>query len=408
MIELRRCPYPYRAMLAICSDLDETSDRQTYWEIMRFLNSTEPTRMGTGVGLEVANTIYFDMPPAQFAYWNTDETGRQMVRALLRSGHVDCLHSYGDHATTRDHAQRALDELDRHDCHPQVWIDHATAPSNFGADITRGYGDVPGHAAYHADLTCAFGVRYVWRGRITSVIGQDRPRSLRGLFNPRHPLLSCRTITKELLKGVLARLGSRKYALHGPNQLLQRSQLRDGREVYEFLRCNPFWGGIGEAATADGLAQALTAKMLDRLVQRGGTCILYTHLGKIREPGTPFAAPTRTALQRLAEEYRAGRILVTTTRRLLGYQRALDEIALQTRTDATSTHIDLQTARARNGSAPLVRADLNGLTLYAPEPHRVRLSIDGVPVANVQRNSPDDLGRASLMLPWPRLELPCL
>jgi hypothetical protein len=29
-VKLRRFPYPYRAMLAICSDLDETPDRHVY------------------------------------------------------------------------------------------------------------------------------------------------------------------------------------------------------------------------------------------------------------------------------------------------------------------------------------------------------------------------------------------
>ncbi len=88
--------------------------------------------MGPGVGLEVGNSIYFDMPPDQFAYWNTDDAGREMVRALIRSGHIDCLHSYGDLATTRRHAARALDELARHDCRLRVWIDHGTAATNFG------------------------------------------------------------------------------------------------------------------------------------------------------------------------------------------------------------------------------------------------------------------------------------
>ena len=39
--------------------------------------------------------FYFDMPPDQFAYWNTDDAGREMVRALIRSGHIDCFHSFG-------------------------------------------------------------------------------------------------------------------------------------------------------------------------------------------------------------------------------------------------------------------------------------------------------------------------
>ena len=31
-VQLRQLPYPYRAMLAICSDLDETPNRSVYWE----------------------------------------------------------------------------------------------------------------------------------------------------------------------------------------------------------------------------------------------------------------------------------------------------------------------------------------------------------------------------------------
>ena len=50
---LRKHPYPYRAMLAICSDLDETADHRLYSETVRFLNTRDSTAMGTGVGLEV-------------------------------------------------------------------------------------------------------------------------------------------------------------------------------------------------------------------------------------------------------------------------------------------------------------------------------------------------------------------
>ena len=40
-VRLWQKPYPYRAMLAICSDLDETPDRGVYLEIMQFLTSLE-------------------------------------------------------------------------------------------------------------------------------------------------------------------------------------------------------------------------------------------------------------------------------------------------------------------------------------------------------------------------------
>ena len=49
----------------------------------------------------------------------------------------------------------------------EMWLER------FGPDIMRGNGDVPGSTAYHADLTAAYGIRYVWRGRTTSITGQD-------------------------------------------------------------------------------------------------------------------------------------------------------------------------------------------------------------------------------------------
>lgn len=307
-------------MLAICSDLDETPDAETYFELMRFLNTTDTTSMGEGVGLEVGNTIYFDMPPGQFSYWNTEERSREKIRELIKSGHIDCLHSYGDLATTRAHAGRALEELERHNCRLTVWIDHAVAPTNFGADIMQGHGDEPGHSAYHADLTFAYGIRYVWRGRVTSVIGQDQPLSLRGIADWRHPGSSLKTLAKESAKQTLARCGSRKYSLHATNRILRPVRLRDNRyEGYEFLRCNPHWNGVSSCDTGWGIARVLTGRFLDRLVARRGTCILYTHLGKLGPSNRKFDEPTVHAFRQLGDYYRSGKILVTTTKRLLEF-----------------------------------------------------------------------------------------
>ena len=107
-------------MLAICSDLDETPDQHVFFETMRYLNTTEASSLGRGIGLEVGNSIYFDMPQGQFSYWNTDDEGRAMIRSLIQSGHIDCLHSFGDLATTRKHAERAWYELSRNNCKLEV------------------------------------------------------------------------------------------------------------------------------------------------------------------------------------------------------------------------------------------------------------------------------------------------
>ena len=399
-VALRPLPYPYRAMLAVCSDLDETPDREVYWDIARYLNSADMTAMGPGVDLEVGNTIYFDMAPEQFAYWNTDDAGRAMVRALIRSGHIDSFHSYGDLATTRAHAGRALDELERHGCRLAVWIDHAVAPSNFGADIMRGRGDLPGDAVYHADLTCGFGVRYVWLGRITSVIGQDVARSLRTILDRGHPAGSARTVAKEWAKGWLGRFGSRKYGMHAPNLALRRALLRDGRGVWEFLRTNPYWGGVENAATAAGLAEVVRRPFLDALVERGGVAMLYTHLGKVRDRRQPLPPATRDALRLLAAYRDAGQILVTTTRRLLDWCRRKREAIVETSESGQAIRVDLR--------LPQPEEAFDGLSLYVPPEGQVRVFLDGREVSGLRRNPPDHAGRASVSLEWPRLRFPCL
>lgn len=315
---MRGIPHPYQAALAICSDLDETPDYDTYFELMRFLNTTKTTSMGEGVGLEVGNSIYFDMAPGHVSYWNASDKDRERFRALMRSGHIDCLHSFGDLATTRQHAGRALDELSRHDCHLKVWVDHAVAPTNFGADIMQGHGDEPSHPAYHADLTMGYGVRYVWRGRVTSILGQDRPASFAGIADWRHPVASTRTLAVEATKQVLGACGSRKYRLHKGNRIMRPVRLRDNKcQAQEFLRSNPFWKGVSGHDTGWGIGEVLSRRFLDGLVARKGKCILYTHMGKLGPGMRRFSDATVRSFRLLAEYRRSGKILVTTTRRLL-------------------------------------------------------------------------------------------
>lgn len=405
-VQLRAFPHPYRAMMAICSDLDETPNREVYAQIARFLNTTDTTPMGPGVGLEVGNTIYFDMPSNQFAYWNTDEAGREMVWALIRSGHIDCLHSYGDLARTRRDAGRALEELTRHDCKLEVWIDHGTAPTNFDPDIMQGHGDEIGHAAYHADLTTDYGIQYIWRGRVTSVTGQDVPAQMEGILTWKHPVASGRTWLKELAKRSLARTDNAKYAMHGPNEIVRSALLRDGRQVQEFMRCNPHWGGVSSCEEGRAIGEVLTDETLGRLTDRGGLCLLYTHLGKIDDPKVPFNSKAVAGFRRLAGAFGDGRILVTTTRRLLGYRRAVRQITWVGTQD--DNHIRIAVDTRADGRSPdgLNDPDLAGLTFYVSDPEITSMTIDGRDVAHLEHNAPDHTGQASVSLPWPQLEFP--
>jgi len=410
-VTLRRAPWPYRAMLAICSDLDETPDASVYLEIARFLNTTDSTAMGPGVGLEVGNTIYFDMPPGQFSYWGTDDEGRDMACALMASGHIDAIHSWGDLADTRGHAERNLDELERRGCRLEVWIDHSQAPSNFGADIMRGSGDVPGSAAYHADLTLAYGVRYVWRGRTTGLTGQGvpvRPGAFAPMLSRRHAVVSARSLLKEGIKVALGRLGLSRWAMHGDNRVSRRCTLRDGQAAWEFLRSNPSWGGPGESATASGVAEVLTPRMLDHLVACEGTAILYTHLGKVRDPRRPFGPDTERAFRHLARLRDEGRILVTTTRRLLRHQAVQDTLRFRTALEGERIAITLESIDDPHTGPRLPSpADLDGLTLGHASERPVDLLLPDNRPLEVETVRGSD-GRTWVTRPWPSLRFPDL
>jgi hypothetical protein len=58
--DLRKFPYPYSAMLAICSDIDDTTleEFKTYH---KFLNTKEQTSHGEGLGLDVGDSMWFFM-----------------------------------------------------------------------------------------------------------------------------------------------------------------------------------------------------------------------------------------------------------------------------------------------------------------------------------------------------------
>jgi hypothetical protein len=357
-------------MMAICSDLDETPDRRVYWEIARFLNTTEQTWMGPGVGLEVGNSVFFWMPSNQFSYWGTDDAGREMVRSLISSRHIDCLHSYGDNACRREHAERVIAELERYGCKLKVWVDHSISPSNFGPDIMCGQGDVPTSTAYHADITTAYGIRYVWRGRTTGILGQNAPVNasvLAAMFEPRHPYASTRTLCKETAKVVLGHFSRPRWQMHAANDVCRPSRLRDGRPIWEFMRADPFWGGQSHADNADGISHVLTRKMLDLLVRRRAVWVLYTHLGKVTDPQEPFGQAARDGLRLLKAYHDSGAVLVTTTHRLLRYLTVRDCLRYRVERTGARWVVTFETIDDPvEGPRPPMLDELQGLTLETP------------------------------------------
>ena len=397
---LRTYPYPYRALFTVCSDLDETPNEAIYFETLRYLNTDQETKIGKGVNLEIGNTIYFRMPEDQFSYWNCTDAARMNIQKLIHSGHIDCLHSFGDFVNDRASALSCLTELEKHDCKIKVWIDHAQAPSNFDPDIMQGSGAEKDSEVYHADITIGeYGVKYVWKGRVTSVISQNNKRNLGGIVNMNFLKASFKTLLNEFAKGILGRLGSKKYKMHSDNRVLRGTTLADGTSVIEFMRSNPSWAGVSVFDKGRDIANVLTEKMIDRLVQQGGCSILYTHLGKIHSIDDPFGKDGRKAFEMLSRRQAMGDVLVTTTRRLLDYLCTRDALQYRVRESngRCQIHVDLNGVEIN---------ELSGMTWYVEDPESTDVFIDGKKVEDVTCNPMDSSMRRSISLPFQKLSFP--
>ena len=176
------------------------------------------------MGLEVGNTIYFEMPAHNFSYTNTDDDGRKKIMQLIESGHIDCLHSFGDFVNSREKIEQYWAEIRQSKRQIEVWIDHAQAPTNLDDDIMQGEGAINGADAFHTDLTVQTGaLPFIWKGRVTSIAAQNVSRNYAAIFNKKEILKSSKTILLEFVKGWFARFGSLVvlFALIGEFSLLK-------------------------------------------------------------------------------------------------------------------------------------------------------------------------------------------
>ena len=415
-VSLRRFPYPYKAAMAICSDIDETKTTEEFLEIQRFLNTKDATSMGKGVGLEIGNSFYFYDEDAEFSYFSHDEYAKRVIIDLIRAGYIDCLHSYGDGATSRDEILRALDVLHKADCKLDVWVNHYGARSNLSRKFEYLFGkcrgDDPDSNVYHADVTLEYGIRFVWVGAGTRMIGQSPPTmnalsTLSTVFDPRYPLRTGLSVAKEMRKSILGRWGEERFILHGLNELTRVTQLEDGQKVREFIRyCNhPI--SVSHGATSRGLAYVISRRALEHLEAAQGFMIVYTHLGKNSDCQQVIAQETQEALRNLEREYRDGQIYVTTTSKLLNYHHACQYLVWshQQNNGQIQINIDHVDDPVFGQSHPTLE-QLQGVTFYVPDNSRVDIYLRGVKLKDIRRYPPDESGVQSVAIPLTHLSFP--
>lgn len=389
--DVRKFPYPYNSMLAICSDIDDTTleEFETYH---KFLNTKEQTPYGEGIGLDVGDSMWMYMGCDSKAkvdkhgngydnimtyYKGTDASQKHNADKIVKyinSGWIDSLHTFGDFskdnekdtAFNRDLAIKAWDELKSIKANFKVWINHGNRANtqNFGAHSSSKFmsyqnGDNPNSPYYHTDLTINNGIKYIWNSLQDTNFGHDYP--------------------------------------------LYELSLVDGKKAWGFHRYNRgvVNGKDDWTWNTKYLHLQLTKNNLDNLVKHNQYSIVAQHLGIDAED--LFSEDNINSLRMLADYQSNGKILVAKTSRLLSYATAQKHI-LYTKGKVNNTeyiNINCISDPIFGKSTPSID-DLRGITFYSDNPENTVLLINNTVVDSneIQINSKDETGKGSISIKW--------
>lgn len=411
-IRVRPFPYPYKAALAISNDLDGIRTFREMKAIHDILNGRKMTPCGPGLGLEVSNSLhFFSVHPEQdetLSYFedtsDKPSSDAPALRQGIESGLLDSLHTWGNFSQKggffRKHAQLALEELQKYNLRISVWTNHGDRHNfqNLGRadslgdvrEVSSVRGDRSQVLEYHTDLARQLGVRYIWIKGLTQIVGQERPLNLqdwvgRGVLPGYYWLRSLAGKDQSVIRTERA---------SGPaqikNNLIRSITLRDGSSFYEILRY-----GFFHKDGSDNLPEILSLTFLRRLVETGGACLLYTHLGKGRpSPETPFSRDGYGALARLAQWAGDGQIWVTTVSRLCNYIELCQRLKLRSVSEENGLLVSGEFELRDDLSDPNVA----GLTFYGPQTQSCKLKIGELEYTPVV-NPADHTGRISFSVP---------
>ncbi len=397
-VALRPFPYPYRAGLAICSDIDGCT-KETFLRVHNALNAEQ-----SGLGLPVADSFFgVGRDQGQLAYFQEDgKTLSQdagFLRDALRHGLVDSIHSWGDFNNhppepdfLRPMAENLCREMDRHGIKVPIWINHGTPDNlqNFKARLQPGYaGDDPQSPLYTADLARSMGVGYYWDSELVPwPLSEAKGRGATGVFR-RAGLWG-----KNLAKGLMLQPGK----MRSNDQISQMASLmpfRDGSMNTCFPRYNNHPQGLWGLPTRHTLRYTLNSVVLNDLEEHGGCLIIYTHLGLPRYTGPPlFPIEDFTALLNLTDRYAKGRIWVAPTSQLLDHWSRSHSLEWEATQKQNTLVIEIMSFKDRQGNPILpVEENLAGLCFYTPEPDRTVFRLRGVELRPTI-NGKDHTGRS--------------
>jgi hypothetical protein len=412
-IRLRTFPYPYRAAVAICSDIDDTTPR-LFTAVHRLLSCEGDTSYGPGLGLEAADSLFVwsnqERVVGLLDHSDNPTTWAASLATLCQAGWIDSIHALGDfnavQGFSRRRAESAYRLLGEMGIRLKVWINHGNSDNkqNFYARLGTSFsGDEPGSDFYHHDLAAEYGIRYYWWHELT-----DLPLSPARPAIPRLYARLCSNSLKNAGKRLLGRSAMRRPTQSHKDVLLPM-QLRDGGRIQAFTRYNSHPDGIWTRPGRHTFRYQLTEEFLCRLIRWQGCAVVYTHLGQPAWDGeSPLFEPEDLeALLLLKDHAQNGEILVATTLRLLDYLTLRRYLRWEVKEEDGGKVIDLKAIDDPvDGRRVPEEAELRGLAFYCADPRKTSVRLCGTAIRGFVPFKADFSGRRGIHLPWRKLGLP--
>lgn len=382
---VRKVPYPFKAGLSISNDCEFMS-QEFFDSLMTFLNSSEQTILGKGLGLDVtASTFFYSAHKYNFSYFNGTNVNSKKssfsarMEEYLRSGWIDTIHAYGDFdgvgGFERNHALRVFEVLDRIGSVIPVFTNHGDSFNyqNIGGDAFYHKGDVSDEKAYHTDLLVQHGTKYIWTD--SAVFGD--------LKSIRERLKTISTANFQL----------------SSKSLVENFILRDGQKLMRFDR---FRGTGVNAPNLSSFPYQLARLNLPQLYKKHGLAVVYQHLGVLdRINGKCRAASLDAMIARpeiylapwyfLSQEVREGRLWLSGLAQFLEYNNMLKNLKIQI---GTGNEIKLETDQKFQDP----QDHFQGLTLFVDVNEIPKVFYGNSQLFTVN-NGPDDSGRYSISIP---------
>ncbi|MBK8497700.1 MAG: hypothetical protein IPL52_02505 [Flavobacteriales bacterium] len=338
---VRAYPWPAKAWLALSSDPDNTLI-DDWHELDRVIWNE--------LGLPFADSLFL----RSFNLNLPEQVDLARHPQILEAHPHDTIHTWGDYVWSGPKSFERVDAIEgretlaRAGFKPRVWVDHSLFMGNmlhnhrYGSMPTMS--DASGHVypnpLYTLDIARHVGVRYMWDGTITPVLGQDRPLSFWGLQRARNAnRRSAALVTAKHAVGKMLGIGEAFRSQFRDNAAYRPHRFPDGSVLYTFPR-----HGTWADADIDGLGRLLAPLRTDALLRNGGTCILYTHLGKrpadrMREH-THIPPHTLGGLRYLHDRWKEGSIILSSASRLLDYLVLRDHLVVDEEQGVIRFHAD--------------------------------------------------------------------